>query len=194
MNQACEVAEVLQTEMEMFGAKLECHLVETLFLEYWPKLTSWLYPLVRCRDTAAELTQEAYLRLLAFSGQETIRHPRAFLYQTAKNLALDHLRKDKVQALHVADLDEAAQVPADQPSAERVLLDRERVDQFLAAMETMPPRSREVFVLHRVHELSYRQIAERLNISESAVEKNIMRALTHCRRALQDCRRATEPA
>ena len=183
MNHASEVAEALQTEM---GTGLEYALVETLFLDYWPKLISWLYPVVRCRDTAAELTQEAYLRLLAFSGQQAIRHPRAFLYQTAKNLALDHLRKDKVQAVHVTDLDEAAQVPSDQPSAERALLDRERVDQFLAAMETMPPRSREVFVLHRVHELSYRQIAKRLNISESAVEKNIMRALTHCRRALQD--------
>lgn len=186
MNQACEVAEALETDQGEFGTRLECHLLEMLFLEYWPKLISWLYPLVHCRDTAAELTQEAYVRLLSFSDQHTIRHPRAFLYQTAKNLALDHLRKDKVQALHVTDFDEAAQVPADQPSAERVLLDRERVDQFLAAMETMPPRSREVFVLHRVHELSYRQIAERLNISESAVEKNIMRALTHCRHALRD--------
>jgi RNA polymerase sigma factor (sigma-70 family) len=187
MNQACEGIEELAVESTEAGTRLECHLLETLFWEYWPKLTSWLYPVVRCRDTAAELTQEAYLRLLSFSRQETIRHPRAFLYQTAKNLALDHLRKDKVQALHVTDFDEAAQVPADQPSAERVLLDRERVDQFLSAMETMPSRSREVFVLHRVEELSYRQIAHRLNISESAVEKNIMRALTHCRRALEDC-------
>jgi RNA polymerase sigma factor (sigma-70 family) len=187
MNQACEVAEALDAGKGEFGTRLEGHLLETLFLEYWPKLTSWLYPVVRCRETAAELTQEAYLHLLSFSRQQTIRHPRAFLYQTAKNLALDHLRKDRVQGLHVTDLDEAAQMPADQPSAERVLLDRERVDQFLAAMETMSPRSREVFVLHRVQELSYRQIAHRLNISESAVEKNIMRALTHCRRALQDC-------
>ena len=181
MNQA---AGALETESRRWGTRSDCHLIEMLFYECWPKLTSWLYHVVRCPDIAAELTQEAYVRLLSFSGRETIRHPRAFLYQTAKNLALDHLRK--TQAVRLIDLDEAEDVPAGQPSAERVLLNREKLDQFLAAMETMPARSKEVFILHRIEELSYRQIAERLHISESAVEKNIMRALSHCRRLLEN--------
>ncbi|WP_447980417.1 RNA polymerase sigma factor [Candidatus Nitrospira bockiana] len=161
-------------------------MVEALFHEYWSKLASWLHRIVGCRDTADELTQEAYLRLVSASDGQAIDHPRAFLYRTAKNLALDHLRKGKVHAFQTTGLEEALHVRSDQPSADRVLADKERFDRFVAALETMPVRSREVFVLHRAHDLSYRQIAERLNISESAVEKNMMRALTHCRRAVDE--------
>ena len=160
--------------------------VEINLAEYWPKVSLWIRSIVRCREVAAELTQEACLRLLSLSGREAIRHPQAFLYRTARNLAFDYLRKYRVEALHLTDFDEAAHVPIDQPSAEQALLDKERVDELLATIRSMPSRCRQVFLMHRLYELRYREIAERLNMSESAVEKNIMRALAHCRRTLQE--------
>lgn len=160
--------------------------IERLFLEHRRKLICRLYRIVRCKETAIDLAQETYLRLVAVAGTQPIPYPRAFLFRTATNLALDHLRKEKTRIRLSASLDDAAQVPSELPSAERALFDKQRFKIFLAAIDALPSRCREVFLLHRVHDYTYGEIAARLGISESAVEKNIMRALLHCRRALQD--------
>lgn len=159
--------------------------IEQLYREHQPVLVRWLARLVRCEETAADLAQESYLRVAGAAGEQLITHPRAFLFRTARNLALDHLRKMRTRSGRTEPLDEAVDLPSPQPSAERALLDRQRVVLFRQALETLPPRCREVFLLHRVHHCTYGEIAHRLGISESAVEKHIMRALSHCRSALQ---------
>lgn len=158
--------------------------IEQLYREHQPVLIRWLARLVRCEATAADLAQESYLRVADAAGEQIIRHPRAFLFRTARNLALDHLRKMRTRSGMAEPLDESLDLPSPQPSAERALLDRQRVVLFRQVLETLPPRCREVFLLHRVHHCTYGDIALRLSISESAVEKHIMRALSHCRSAM----------
>lgn len=158
--------------------------IEQLYREYQSVLIRWLARLVRCEETAADLAQESYLRVAGAAGEQVIRHPRAFLFRTARNLALDHLRKMRTRRGTTEPLDEAVDLPSLHPSAERALLDRQRVALFRQVLEALPPRCREVFLLHRVHHFTYGDIARRLSISESAVEKHIMRALSHCRSAM----------
>ena len=158
--------------------------IERLYREHQPMLIRWLARVVRCRDTAADLAQESYLRVAGTAGEQVITHPRAFLFRTARNLAFDHLRKMKTRNGTAQPLEEAMDLPSPQPSAETVLLNRQRVALFRKTLDALPARCREVFLLHRVHHCTYPVIAARLRISESAVEKHIMRALKHCRAAL----------
>ena len=158
--------------------------IERLYREHQPMLIRWLARVVHCQDTAADLAQESYLRVAGSAGEQVITHPRAFLFRTARNLAFDHLRKMKTRNATVQPLEEALDLPSPQPSAETAMLDRQRVALFRKTLDALPARCREVFLLHRVHHCTYAVIATRLRISESAVEKHIMRALKHCRSAL----------
>ncbi len=163
---------------------LTCQDLEHLFHEHRHELTRCLYRMVRCDQTAADLTQETYMRLVNLAQTTSVTYPRALLFRTATNLAIDYLRKGKHERHTGEGLEAAMDVPSAAPSAERSVLDKQRLKVFLQAIHTLPPRCREAFLLHRVHDCSYRDIAARLEISQSAVEKLIMRALVHCRATL----------
>jgi RNA polymerase sigma factor (sigma-70 family) len=170
---------------EVLVVNLTCQDIEQLFHVHRHELTRCLYRIVRCEQAAADLTQETYMRLVNLAQTTSVTYPRALLFRTATNLAIDYLRKGKFER-HTGDvLEVAMEVPSGAPSAERAVLDKQRLEIFLRAIDTLPPRCREAFLLHRVHDCSYRDIAARLEISESAVEKLIMRALLHCRAILQ---------
>ena len=164
---------------------LTSHDIERLFLEYRSQLTRSLYRIVRCEEAAADLAQESYLRLVSLAPGTSVAYPRAFLFRTAANLAIDYLRQGRAGRQTGEALEAAVDVPSTAPSAERAVFDKQRLHIFLRAIDSLPPRSREAFLLHRVHDCSYRDIAAKLGVSESAVEKLIMRALLHCRRVLQ---------
>ena len=170
---------------EVFVMNLTCQDIEHLFHAHRHELTRCLFRIVRCEQAAADLTQETYMRLVNLTQTTSVTYPRALLFRTATNLAIDHLRKGKFERHTGEVLEVAMDVPSGAPSAERAVLDKQRLAIFLRAIDTLPPRCREAFLLHRVHDCSYRDIAARLDISESAVEKLIMRALLHCRATLQ---------
>jgi RNA polymerase sigma factor (sigma-70 family) len=110
-----------------------------------------------------------------------IRHPRGYLYRSAKNLLVDSWRTAAEQSTAVYD-DEAESDAVDSP--EIILQHRETLALLLAAIENLPPRCREVFLLHRFEDLNYEEIAMRLDIGVSAVEKQMMRAMKACRLAI----------
>jgi RNA polymerase sigma-70 factor (ECF subfamily) len=73
--------------------------------------------------------------------------------------------------------DEQSLLPPDELSPERIVLSRERLGSAVAVIAKLPPRTRQVFMLHRFEEMTYRRISQKLGISVSAVEKHIMNAL-----------------
>ncbi|GKS56764.1 DNA-directed RNA polymerase sigma-70 factor [Nitrospira sp.] len=155
--------------------------IEDLFHRYREELTRRLFTMVHSRETAADLVQETYVRLLRLADTQPVEQPRALLHRIATNLAIDHLRASR-NGLDLADsLDEATAVACEAPSQERDLLGKERFRLFLQSIEQLPPRCREAFLLHRVYGYSYREIAAQMGISDSGVEKLLMRALEqHC--------------
>lgn len=158
--------------------------ISELFHQYRDELMRRLVGMVHSRDTAADLVQETYLRLLRLDDGHRVEQPRALLHRIASNLAIDHLRKEKIRPYGYESLEEAMEVPSHAPSPERVLIGKRRFRIVLQSIETLPPRTREAFLLCRVYGYSYREIASRMGISESGVEKLLMRALDHCCDAL----------
>ena len=157
--------------------------LKSLFLAHRRELQAYLRERLRDREIAADLTQETFLR---FAEQgAAIGHSRAYLYRTARNLAIDHLRRVERQATDVAASEGLAHVPEIRPGPEEIAASRERLAELAAAVRELPERTRHVFVLHRLHGLTYGEVAARQGISESSVQKHLARALHHVMRRVK---------
>jgi RNA polymerase sigma factor (sigma-70 family) len=131
---------------------------------------------------ADDLVQEACLRFTRV-GDGGIASPRAFLYRILANLVLDHQRRQIRQPIDALDHLDAAD---SSPDAETALIWRERLAILSRAVEELPPRCRECFVLRRFDDLSQDEIARRMGISRNMVEKHLRTATLHCARRLRE--------
>lgn len=127
-------------------------------------------------DTAEDLLHSAFIRLSEYKERNIVDNPSAFLVRTATNLAIDERRKIKVRRESPIDIGEMLDISDGQPFHTEVLAARERLERGMAALESLGPRTREIFLLHRVDGLKYREIAAQLDITVSAVEKHIAKA------------------
>ncbi|MGF1543048.1 MAG: RNA polymerase sigma factor [Parvularculaceae bacterium] len=132
------------------------------------------------RHDIEDITQETILRALQAEKSREIREPRAFLFGIAKNVVRKELQK-KSQNLIVLieDFDERKdEVSA--ASAEAGIDARQRLIVFWEAVASLPPQCQRVFVLKKVYGYSHKEIASRLNISVSTVEKHAASGLRRC--------------
>ena len=123
-----------------------------------------------------DLVQDAFLRAVERSRQEEIPKLDNLLAHIVRCFAIDRLRRRKTRGTFASgELGENAVDPAADP--ERSLIGSQRLQRVMASIDAMPPRRREVFLLHRVEELTYVQIAKRLNVTIKAVEKHMHLAM-----------------
>ena len=151
-----------------------------------PSLLRRLVRIVGSEPAAEDIAQVLWLRIQKVEDHPPILNKRSFLFRLASNLAIDHLRAQKRQEKLFADDALSATIPANDPNAETRLLDREKLVRLAAAVETLPLRCRQVFVLIKMDELSIGETAIRLGISEDMVRKHIRHALKLCHTALHD--------
>lgn len=154
----------------------------SLFREYYDELLSYLTLRLRSRDQAKDVTQETFLRVLSQAPSTPIQQPRAFLYRTALNLTVDLFRKQQRQpeeSLDEADRQETLVAPAEQYAHAEA---REQHRLLYEAVLELPPRCREVFILHLFKDRNHAEIAAQLGISNSMVEKHILKATLYCRK------------
>ena len=152
---------------------------------HWNALHQYVLRRVSDPTLAADIAQEAYLRLASLPANTVLLNARAYLFATAANLVTDHLRFAAVRGESVP-ADGLAEALADpEPQAELRLLSREALAVLQRAVATLPPRSREVFELHKFEQLSYLEIADRLGIARNTVMVHMTRALAHCRDAMR---------
>ncbi len=96
-----------------------------------------------------DLRQDIYLRVCEAAAQELPRHPRQFLFTTAKNLLVDRVRHAQIVPIEaVSDL-EALEVAKDEPGPERSAIARDELRRLQAALDRLPERCREVVVMGR---------------------------------------------
>ena len=160
---------------------------------YHRELLNFLTRQVSDRDTAADLTQESCLRVLsAQSSGQTVLDLRALLYRTARNLIIDWHRRAKVRRHDNLDALAEHQHPAApthlQP--EEALAALQVVRAYVNTIESLPARCREAFVLYVFDELGQAQIAQRMGISVSMVEKHIVRGMVACRQCARGLQHA----
>lgn len=154
------------------------------FLACYEELTRFITRKLGCRDLASDVVQETYLRVTRGPAGDVL-HPRAFLYRTAANLVTDVLRKRQLRSLHEVSDVLTDQIPSQAPSPETALHAQQQVLLLRQAVKSLPPKCRTVFLLHKADHMPYAEIAARLHISTSAVEKHMSKALAHCRDFLE---------
>lgn len=152
----------------------------TLFSRERTRVVRLIQRIVGCRDTAEDLAQEAFLNVMGKNEQSS-----SYLFRTAQNLALDYLRAQKVRARHTEQtLLEASEYGEE--TTEKGLLDTEKLEQHMAALQSLPERTQRIFLMNRLDGLSYAEIANLLHVSISTVEKDMIKALQVCVRMNND--------
>jgi RNA polymerase sigma factor (sigma-70 family) len=142
----------------------------------WSKLLRAVKRAVGRRDGAEDLLHSAFVRLSEYKAHNTVENPSAFLVRTAANLAVDERRRVQIRRESQIDVGEMLDIADGQPLHTEVLAARERLEKVMAALDSLGPRTREIFLLHRLDGMKYREIAARLEITVSAVEKHIAKA------------------
>jgi RNA polymerase sigma-70 factor (ECF subfamily) len=129
----------------------------------------------RTVDDTDDLIQEAFLRLELYCRDHEVQQPEAFLVRTALNLSVDERRSARARRI-VPERVETLTLIDPRPTPDEVLATQQRLQRMKRGLQALTPRVREVFLMNRLDGYSYAQIAERLGISESAVEKHIAKA------------------
>lgn len=128
--------------------------------------------------------QDAFVRLAQARPAAALRKPQAYLQRIVGNLLRDRAKRGRHRIVVFDDFLCAALEPAASPEQEWNLEVSDLRRSYAAALAELTPRTREVFLLHRVEELRYRDIADRLGITVPTVEYHMARALVHLDKAL----------
>ena len=141
---------------------------------YWGKLLKLVTRHTRGRSDAEDLLHSAYIRLEQYRAGHVVDNPSAFLVRAATNIAIDTHRHEQLWALD--DVSHEVQRPDDAPLQDEVIAARARLVRVKEGLAKLTPRTREIFLMHRLHGMKYREIAVHFGISQSAVEKHIAKA------------------
>lgn len=154
-----------------------------LYADHHGWLHGWLRKKLGNAFDAADLAHDTYLRILTAGRLPDVTDSRRHLTQIANGLVIDLYRRRQIEAAYLEAL---AQLPEHlAPSEEARALAIEALVEMDALLQGLAPKARMALLLNRLDGLSYREIAERLEVSVSSVEKYIANGLLACHRALR---------
>lgn len=139
------------------------------------------FPSVRDLD---DVVQESYLRIWKARATQSIRSAKGFLFQVARHVVLDLIRHERVAPIQaVTDLT-GLRVLDGKPDAAEAACSREEILLLADAIETLPARCREVFILRKIRQIPQKQIASVLGISVQTVQVQVLRGMKRCEKFL----------
>ncbi|HMN43709.1 MAG TPA: sigma-70 family RNA polymerase sigma factor [Povalibacter sp.] len=147
---------------------------------YHDSLIRFLRQRLRVKEDAADVAQEAYIRMMQYEGSREIQSPSSMLFRIAINVANDLGRAEQARRVSDQTPIDGLELASGQPAVEREIAAEQDLDRLYDAIEHLPPKCRHVFLLSRVHEMTYPQIAAHCGISVKMVEKHISHALAIC--------------
>lgn len=161
--------------------------VQDLFRRHGRELKRFLQRRGVSTDTAADLTQDTFLRLLVGTPSAPIGNARAYLFRTANNLSIDLARRQRLLPL-IDDAEAVFGSLADEsPSAERVVMSRQELAILQRALDEVPDGPRDVF-LARLDGLTFDEIGRRLGIPTRTAFSRMVKVLAHLKSALDSAR------
>lgn len=158
------------------------HTVEVLYNAHNRWLNGWLRRKLGCPDSAADLAQDTFMRVLTARDPQPVLEPRAFLTTIAKRVLFNHYRR---QDLERAYLDALAQLPEQvAPSEEERAIILQTLMELDQLLDGLPRAVKQAFLLAQVDGLTYNEIARELGISLATVKRHLNKAAMRCYFAL----------
>jgi RNA polymerase sigma factor (sigma-70 family) len=152
---------------------------------YHGPLMAYFAKRIRNRSDAEDLTQETLLRILGSPTISELQHASAYVFTIASNLLKEYRLKlhrfnpEVCVPIESALASELESELVEDLTPERLLLNRDSLDEALRILEELGERTRDIFVLFRLENMKQKDIAKAFGISQSTVEKHVMRAVLH---------------
>ncbi|WP_417663208.1 sigma-70 family RNA polymerase sigma factor [Pseudomonas sp.] len=158
--------------------------LHSLYHQHHAWLKIWLRKRLSCAESAADLAQDTFVRVLANRQTQELREPRAYLSSIARSLMIDGFRR---RALEKSYLETLASMPEQlEISPETRVLILETLVEIDSMLDNLGARGREIFLLAQLDGLSQVEIGRRLGLSTNTVRKHLVRALTQCMLLIED--------
>ncbi|AOZ14022.1 MULTISPECIES: RNA polymerase sigma factor [Pseudomonas] len=154
-----------------------------VFLTQRVILLRTLQRMVNNPSTAEDLLQETYLRVTRALSERTVEHLEPFVFQTARNLALDHLRSRRIQSRTVLEdvpTEVIESVPSSLSTPEEAHQAAQLLERLSVSLSQLSARQQRIFILSRLHGCSYQEIARELDVSLSTVQKELKLIMAIC--------------
>jgi RNA polymerase sigma factor (sigma-70 family) len=163
--------------------------LEDAYRRYHKHVLAFVASKISCRETAADLTQDAYIRFLCAKRQDDIRDMRSYLLRIASNLVIDHYRAQNAQSApkevyEISSMSDQLQTDED---VEGETVRKAEVVQVRRAVEGLSSGCQRIFWLSRLYGYKNVEIADREGVCLSTVEKNLSKATRRCRDYLAAC-------
>jgi RNA polymerase sigma-70 factor (ECF subfamily) len=160
--------------------------IEGLALRYGQALRSYFERRIGDRIEAEDLTQELLTALARRAELDNIDNIEGYLFRVARNLLANRKRTQLVRpSLQFEGGPDPFERLLDEISPEDILIGQESWQLFMVALAELPERARTIFILNRFEEMTGREIAERLGVSLSLIEKEMIRSIRYLREKLQ---------
>ena len=155
--------------------------VSAAFVEHNTFIKKFLTRFFSDQRDIEDVAQEAYLRAYVAEQRKDIDQPKAYLFRIAKNIALTRLtRKSEQITDYIEDCGASVVIESD-VSADMHVEAEETLGLYCEAVAALPEKCRQVYLLRKVHGLTHREIAQRMSLSVSSVEKYLRKGVLACR-------------
>jgi len=155
--------------------------IDVIAARYGPAIKAYFSRRIADRAEVEDMTQEVFLALVRRGELEGVESIERYIFRSAANLLRMRHRRAGSRPKITADGSATSERLVEEISPERVMLGAEAWDLFVTGLQELPERARNIFVLNRFEELSGREIAIRLGISQSLVEKEMIKAIAYLR-------------
>ncbi len=143
-------------------------------------LRAWLRGRFPALADPDDLVQETYARVMQAHAASPITTAKAFLFTTARNLAIDRLRREQIVDIESIAEIERLSVFDTEPGVSETVERRQELELLTQAIQSLPERCRQVLTLRKIYGLSQREIAAQLGISEHTVEAQVGNGMRRC--------------
>lgn len=133
-----------------------------------------------------DIVQETYVRLCQVARPDRIRHPKSYMFRTARNLALDSVKRAENRLREPWNEGGFGNVGVGVDEVLEQVASSEEFGRFCEAVQQLPVQARRVFVLKKVYGYSQREIADELGLAQSTVEKHVALAVRRCAQYLSE--------
>jgi len=164
---------------------IEIEEFKEIFDIYFDNIRSYIFYKIGNEDDASDMAQDVFMKIWTKRKSLDSRNIKALLYKMSSDLIITKYRKNNVKKKFIEHTTYTNKNKYD-ITPENLINYKNLKNRYIEALGQLTENQRSVFLMHREESLSYREIAERLGISNKAVEKRISKSLKHLKTVLKD--------